>query len=135
MPISKWGEQTVYIGPQLGTVTTPPMQAIKMLTEFGRSGSLVPKTLAVPEGVHYLCCRGARTDIYYVVNSTSLTVTLPVSKVVRRRSLFAPSVLATSILKYGSYGDAPGDVREILPREFKDGVLPPYSVSVIDVAR
>jgi hypothetical protein len=135
MPISKWGEQTVYIGPQLGTVTTPPMQAIKMLTEFGLSGSLVPKTLAVPEGVHYLCCRGAKSDIYYVVNSTSLTVTLPVSKVVRRRSLFAPSVLATSILKYGSYGDAPGDVREILPREFKDGVLPPYSVSVIDVAR
>jgi hypothetical protein len=131
MPISQWGEQTLYAVPNRGFVSTPPLQAMLMLTAFGRSGSLVPCKMDLPAGVHYLSVRTATGRSYFVVNSTSTSITLPIAGAVRRSSLFAPSVLATSIGKYGSYGDAPGDIHEILPQDFADAVLPPYSVNVI----
>ncbi|MDR3687998.1 MAG: hypothetical protein P4L46_01375, partial [Fimbriimonas sp.] len=131
-PISKWGEQTLFAIPGHGFVTTPPLQAIQMLTAFGRSGTLVPKQWNVPKGVHYLCCHGPKGDSYFVVNSTAASVKLPLKSVSRRRSLFAPSVLATSIGIYGGYGTKPGEIHEILPKEYKDAVVPPYSVNVLE---
>jgi len=135
MPISRWGEQTLFAVPGRGFVTTPPLQAMKMLTAFGRSGQLVPSMLDVPKGVHCLCCRTPAGYTYFVVNSTSSSVKLSVAGVVRRTSLFAPSVLATSIGRYGGYGDQAGEIHEILPRSFKDAILPPYSVNVVDAGR
>ena len=134
-PISQWGEQTVYFVPKKGFVSTPPMQAMKMLTAFGRFGTLVPRKLDVPSGVHYLCCKGAKGDAYYVVNSTPNAVAIPITGPVHRRSLFAPTVAAISIGRYGSYGDAPGDIHEILAQDFKDATVPPFSVNVLEVAR
>jgi hypothetical protein len=135
MPISRWGEQTLYMIPGRGIVTTPPLQAMKMLTAFGRSGTLVPSKIDVPKGVHCLCCRTSGGYAYFVVNSTSASVKLPLNGAVSRKSLFAPTVLATSIGAYGGYGDKPGEIHEILPRDFKDAILPPYSVNVLEVSR
>jgi hypothetical protein len=133
MPIGKWGEQTGFMVKGRGFVTTPPLEAMRMLTEFGRAGKLVPCKLDVPEGVHYLKCQTSKGELYYVVNSTAKPFPFPLNGPVQRSSLFAPRVLATSILRYGSYGDKPGDVEEILPRPFHDNVLPPYSVNLLRV--
>ena len=131
MPIGKWGEQTAFMVNGHGFVTTPPLEAMRMLTEFGGAGKLIPCKLDIPEGVHYLKCKTGKGNLYFVVNSTSKPFSFPVKGAVDRRSLFAPTVLATSILKYGSYGDQPGDVKEILPQEFHNAELPPYSVNLI----
>lgn len=135
IPVGKWGEQTAFMVAGRGIVTTPPLEAMRMLTEFGRAGKLVPCKLPVPEGVHYLKCHGAKGDLYYVVNSTAKPFLFPVKGHLERSSLFAGTVLATSILRYGSYGDKPGDIQEILPRKFHDNALPPYSVNLILTAR
>jgi len=131
LPLSQWGEQTVYRVPGKGFISTPPAKAMEMFTRFGQLGNLAPTTFSVPKGVHLLCSKGPTGVFYFAVNSTSSEVKLPLSGVISRSSLFAPTVLATSIQRYGSYGDAPGDIKEILPQEFKDSTLPPYSINLI----
>lgn len=131
LPISKWGEQTMVAIEGKGFVSTPPYQAMQMLTAFGQSGTLIPADWTVPKGVHYLCSHTKSGYNYFVVNSTAMPVALPLKGDVTRTSLFAPTVLATSIGKYGGYGDTPGEIHEILPKTFKDPVVPPYSVNLI----
>ena len=106
-----------------------------MFRKFAGMGAPLSTALALPKGVHCLGCRTKTGETYYVVNSTASEVKMPVSGMVRRQSLFAPTVLAVSIKKYGSYGDEPGDIDEIVPRDFADAVLPPYSVSLVSISR
>ncbi len=35
-------------------------------------------------------------------------------------------------LKYWTYGDKPGEVREIVPRSFENTTLPPYSINIVE---
>jgi hypothetical protein len=102
-----------------------------MFTQFCSSGTLVPVTLDVPQGVHYLCNKDAGGQRYFVVNSTGSPVSLAIPGIVQRTSLFADRVEATSVIKHGTYGDEPGEVKEILPRKFGDAVGPPHSISVL----
>ena len=129
--ISKWGGQTVFIEENGRFIGTPPSEAVKMFTQFARGSTLIPVSLTLPQGVHCLCAEGKDGKSYYVVNSTGSSLKFPASGVSKRNSLFADSVNATSILKYWSYGDKPGEVQEILPHDFNDAVLPPYSISVL----
>ena len=46
--------------------------------------------------------------------------------------MFADNVALTSILKYWTYGDKPGEVREIVPKSFENTTLPPYSINIVE---
>jgi len=131
-PISKWGGQTVFIDEGKRFIGTPASEGVKMFVAFARGSALEASGLELPKGVHCLCAVGADgARSYYAVNSTQAAVPFPAKGVSKRLSLFGESPTANSILKYGTYGDKPGEVQELLPREFSDSVLPPYSINVL----
>ncbi len=130
LPISKWGAQTLFFTKQGRRVGTPHLEAVKMFVKFASGSVLAPKELELPKGVNFLCARDAAGEKYFVVNSTASPAVFPAKGLTKRSSLFSKSVLDCSV-RYGSYGDKPGDVKEILPRDFEDCVLPPFSVSVL----
>lgn len=78
---------------------------------------------------YVIAAEDAKGKKYFAVNTTAASAAfpLPVSK---RRTLTAPSVSATSV-KYGSFGDAAGDIVPIIQRDFADAVIPPYSVNML----
>jgi hypothetical protein len=129
-PFSKWGGQTIFFTPEGRQITTPPLQAVKMFVQFARGATLVPVEMELPKGVHCLCAREQGGLRYFVVNSTSASVKFP-RPVSGRSSLFSRNVQDSSIVRYGSYGDMPGDIKEIVPQGFPDGVIPPYSINVL----
>lgn len=130
--IKIYGVQSVYTGETGRIVTTPPAEAVKLFVEFEKGNTLVPETRALPTGLHVLSARKPDGSIWhYVVNSTASVITFPGSDVSKRTTLSAPSVTAVSILKYGGFGDTPGEIDEILPKAFNDTVLPPFSVSIV----
>jgi hypothetical protein len=112
-------------------VTSPVLQAVKLFTDFSLNKTLIPSNLDLPAGVHCLSADSEGTSRYFIVNGTSKAVPVNVPGDIRRVSLFADNVASGSILKYGGYGDKPGEIQEILPREFDDAILPPFSVNVL----
>jgi hypothetical protein len=130
VPLSKWGEQTLFFTRTGRQITTPPLEAVKMFIAFAADTTLVPTSIELPRGVNCLAAQDQKGLRYFVVNSTAFPVSFP-AKISRRSSLFSKSVLDSSILAYGSYGEAPSDVREIVPLDFTDNVLPPFSVSIL----
>ncbi len=130
--ISKWGAQSVFFSDKGVFVGTPVSESTKLFVSFATGATLVPMALEVPKGVNYLCAKDASGAMrYFAVNSTAASVKLPVEGVSKRLSLFSNSVTDCPILKYGSFGDMPGDIKEIVPREFSDNTLPAYSVSLL----
>jgi hypothetical protein len=131
MPLSMWGEQTLFYTKDGRQVTTPHLEAVKMFVQFARGATLVPGNLKLPAGVNCIYAQDKDGTKYFAVNSTASSVTFPAKNPTKRSSLFSKNVLDTSILKYGSYADQPGEVNEILPQEFTDNVLPPFSISIL----
>ena len=131
-PISRWGGQSVFIDADgKRFIGTPLSEAVKLFINFTKDAALTPGTPVLPEGVHCLKAKNNSEVRYFVVNSTPVAVKFPAQGEVDRLSLFADSVTDTSIRKYGSYGDRPGDVSEIVPRSFATATLPPYSVNLL----
>ncbi len=131
MPFSRWGEQTVYLTDDNKSFTSPPAEAVKMFVAFARGASLITAKVVVPNGVHYLCSQTAGGKSYFVVNSTSKAVDFKAPGASKRLTLAGDSPTATSIIRYGGYGDTQGEINEIVPRSFESTVLPPYSVSMV----
>ena len=131
-PLSQWGGQTVFIDSDgKRFIGTPVSEAVKLFTRFARNASLTPDSVVLPKGIHCLCAEDKSGVRYFVVNSTPNAVKFPVNGVTGRLSLFADTVTSTSILKYESYGDKPGEVSEIVPRSFENTTLPPYSINIV----
>jgi hypothetical protein len=127
---SKWGGQSVFYMAKSKTYqSTPVWESLRLFREFAQGSKFLVESPAVPAGVHVIAATDAEGKKYYAVNSTAQAVTFP-AEVSKRRTLVAPSLEATSV-KYGSYGDAPGDITEIIPHDFADAVLPPYSVNML----
>jgi hypothetical protein len=131
MPFSQWGEQTVYITDTDRIVLTPPSEAVQMFVAFARNTTLIPSQVDVPAGVHYLCADDTRGKRYFVINSTNRPVAFRATGVTRRTTLSAESPTANTILIYGKYGDTPGEINPIVPRDYQDMILPPYSVNIV----
>ncbi len=130
VPISLWGCQTLFFTEDGRQIGTPHLEAVKMFIAFTKEATLVPKKLELPHGVNVLCAADKDGEKYFVVNSTAATVPFPVKVITKRASLVSASVLDTSV-KYGSFGDKEGDIKEIKPMDFTDAVLPPYSINVL----
>ena len=127
-----YGVQSVYTGETGRVVTTPPAEAVKLFQRFANGTTLVKTALDLPHGVHALSARKADGTLWhYVVNSTASPYAFSAQGVTQRTTLSATAVTAVSILRYGGYGDTPGEIDEILPKEFADTVLPPFSVSLV----
>jgi len=133
LPLSIWGGQTLFYTNDGRQITTPHLEAVKMFVQFARGATLMPASsdLHLPAGVNCICAQDKDGTKYFAVNSTASSVSFPVKNVTKRSSLFSKNVLGTSILKYGSYADKPGDVKEIVPQDFTDDILPPYSISIL----
>lgn len=130
-PVSKWGNQTIYFTDTGKCFTTPPAQAVRMFTQFAHNSTLKPQQLDVPHGVHCIKAKDESGDKYFVVNSTANPVTFPVTGISKRESLYGDSLSANSILKYGSFAENASEVQEMVPRQFNDAVLPPYSINIL----
>jgi hypothetical protein len=130
-PLSRWGVQSIFITESGRYITTPPSEAVKMFIQFAKGAKLVPEKLSLPKGIHCLCANAENGKRHFVVNSTATEFVFPVKPIGKRSSLFADSVTATSIRKYGTYGDNEDEVKEIKPRDFNDFILPPYSISIL----
>ncbi len=131
-PISKWGCQSLFIDEGGRVIGTPGSEGVKLFVQFARGATLEPVQLELPKGVHCLAARGKDGLLsYFVVNSTGSEFKFPASGVSKRKSIFTDNVAKTSILKYGSYGDQPGEVEEIVPREFDGATLPPFSINLL----
>lgn len=127
-----YGVQSVYTGETGRIVTTPPAEAVKLFVRFAKGNTLIQDKRTIPPGLHVLSARKPDGSTWqYVVNTTAGAITFPGKDVTKRTTLSAPSITAVSILKYGGYGDTPGEIAEILPKEFTDTVLPPFSVSIV----
>ncbi|MBI4976988.1 MAG: hypothetical protein HZC28_05865 [Spirochaetes bacterium] len=129
-PFSKWGGQSVFFMADSGTYrSTPVLEAMLLFRQFSAASTFLPSPMMLPRGVHVIAAEDAKGKKYFVVNSTAASVTFPLA-VMKRRTLTATSVEATSV-KYGTYGDAPGDITPIVPADYGDGVIPPYSVNML----
>ncbi len=132
-PISKWGCQTIFIDASgKRFIGTPLSEAVKLFIQFTKDATLTPDNTALPGGIHCLRADSKHGVRYFVVNSTPNAFNFPVKGVTKRLSLFADYVTLTSILKYGTYGDKSGEVREIVPRSFENTTLPPYSINIVE---
>ncbi|MBL8993268.1 MAG: hypothetical protein JNM63_08010, partial [Spirochaetia bacterium] len=131
-PINAWGAQSVfYFTESRSYKATPVLEAERMFVNFARKATLLPEKINVPKGVQVIAASDEKGKKYFVVNGTRDSVRFPDSAVKTRVSLFTDKVASGAILRYGSYGDKDGDVSWIVPREFGDAVLPPYSVNVL----
>lgn len=127
-----YGVQSVYTEDTGRIVTTPPAQAVKLFQRFAKGNTLVPLVRDIPAGLHLLSAKKPDGGIWhYVVNTTPGAIAFPGKGVSKRTTLTAPSVTSVSILRFGGYGDTPGEIAEILPAESADTVLPPFSVSLV----
>ena len=127
-----YGVQSVYTGETGRIVTTPPAEAVKLFQQFALGNTLIPSTFARTPGLHVLSAR--KTDgstWHFAVNTTASAIPFPGQGAAKRTTLAAPSLTSVSILRYGGFGDTPGEIDEILPKEFTDTVLPPFSVNII----
>jgi len=132
-PLSQWGCQTVFID-AVGKrfIGTPVSEAVKLFIQFTKDATLTPDSTILPSGIHCLRADSKSGVRYFVVNSTPNAFNFPAKGTARRLSLFADNVALTSILKYWTYGDKPGEVREIVPRSFENTTLPPYSINIVE---
>jgi len=131
-PFSKWGCQCVFFKDDGTFIDTPVSHAAKLFISFASDSVLQPCALELPKGVNCLRAKDSSgRTLYFVVNSSSASAKLPVAGRVSRTTLKAGSVFDTSIAKYGSYGEEPGDLKDISPAEFSDPSLPPYSISLL----
>ena len=127
-----YGVQSVYTEDTGRIVTTPPAEAVKLFQRFAKGNTLVQDAREGTSGLHVLSARKADGGIWhYAVNTTASPIAFPGTGVSKRTTLTAPSVTSVSILRFGGYGDTPGEIDEILPTDAADTVLPPFSVSLV----
>lgn len=127
--ISKWGCQTLFYTHDGKFFSTPHLEAVRLFVKFATGSKLLPENVKLPAGVQVLCAENNGGKKYFVVNSTGNPAKFP-RDITKRTTIVSGSVTDTSV-KYNSYGDKPGDVKEILPLEFTDNTLPPYSISLL----
>ena len=130
LPIPVWGDQSVFsLADRKQFQTTPVSEALILFREFASESTLVPGQSDVPAGAQVLSAVDKEGPKYFVVNSAAQGFRFPAA-ISKRRTLFAPSPESTSV-KYGSFGDRSGDVEGIVPHDFRDAKIPPYSVNLL----